>query len=87
MTKTIQEQLAEQPHTGDPQLVQYVGTVEAYDKWAEVCAGANARNNFSMQMKYAAIDTTDRFMTQMEISFNASTPLRCGLCFLNSWTE
>jgi hypothetical protein len=40
MTKTIQEQLAEKPHNGDPQPVQYIGTVEAYDKWAEVCSGA-----------------------------------------------
>jgi hypothetical protein len=35
--KTIQELLAEKPNDSDPQPVQYVGTVEAYDKWAEVC--------------------------------------------------
>jgi hypothetical protein len=35
--KTIQELLAEKPNDSDPQSVQYVGTVEAYDKWAEVC--------------------------------------------------
>lgn len=35
--KTIQEQLAEKANNADPQAVQYIGTVEAYDKWAEVC--------------------------------------------------
>lgn len=35
--KTIQEQLAEKTKNADPQPVQYIGTVEAYDKWAEVC--------------------------------------------------
>lgn len=35
MAKTIQEMLAEKAR-GDPQPVQYVDTVEAYDKWAEV---------------------------------------------------
>lgn len=35
MAKTIQEMLAEKA-SGDPQPVQYVDTVEAYDKWAEV---------------------------------------------------
>lgn len=34
--KTIQEQLAEKASHADPQPVQYIGTVEAYDKWAEV---------------------------------------------------
>ncbi|CEO59440.1 hypothetical protein PMG11_04115 [Penicillium brasilianum] len=34
--KTIQELLAEKPNNDDTQPVQYVGTVEAYDKWAEV---------------------------------------------------
>lgn len=37
--KTIQELLAEKASNNDPQPVQpvqYVGTVEAYDKWAEV---------------------------------------------------
>lgn len=34
--KTIQEQLAEKPSNGDTQPIQYVETVEAYDKWAEV---------------------------------------------------
>lgn len=34
--RTIQELLADKPSDDDPQPVQYVGTVEAYDKWAEV---------------------------------------------------
>ncbi|KAF3398532.1 putative methyltransferase [Penicillium rolfsii] len=34
--KTVQEILAEKPKDNDPQPVQYVGTVEAYNKWAEV---------------------------------------------------
>jgi hypothetical protein len=34
--KTIQELLAEKASNNDSQPVQYVGTVEAYDKWAEV---------------------------------------------------
>ncbi|KAJ5167031.1 methyltransferase [Penicillium canariense] len=34
--KTIEEILAERPNTDPSQLVQYVGTVEAYDKWAGV---------------------------------------------------
>lgn len=35
--KTIQEQLAEKANNVDPQPVQYIDTVEAYNKWAEVC--------------------------------------------------
>jgi hypothetical protein len=34
--KTIQELLAKKPNNDDAQPVQYLGTVEAYDKWAEV---------------------------------------------------
>lgn len=37
MMKTIQELLAEKPNENDTQPVQYIGTVEAYDKWAEAC--------------------------------------------------
>ncbi|KAJ5553441.1 hypothetical protein N7494_002819 [Penicillium frequentans] len=36
MSKTIQEMLAEKLNTEKNQPVEYVGTVEAYDKWAEV---------------------------------------------------
>lgn len=36
MSKTIQETLAEKLNTGQNQPVEYIGTVEAYDKWAEV---------------------------------------------------
>lgn len=36
MMKTIQEQLASKANTADPQPAQYISTVEAYDKWAEV---------------------------------------------------
>ena len=34
--ETIQELLAAKP-CGNPKQTQYVDTVEAYDKWAEVC--------------------------------------------------
>ncbi|KAJ6109311.1 hypothetical protein N7486_001545 [Penicillium sp. IBT 16267x] len=36
MSKTIQEMLAGKLRTGQNQPVEYIGTVEAYDKWAEV---------------------------------------------------
>lgn len=36
MGKTIQEMLADKRSHGDTQPVQYLDTVEAYDKWAEV---------------------------------------------------
>lgn len=35
--KTIQEQLAERPSL-DSQPTKYIDTVDAYDKWAEVCS-------------------------------------------------
>ncbi|KAJ5676963.1 uncharacterized protein N7477_002596 [Penicillium maclennaniae] len=47
MTKTIQDKLAEHSNSGDPQLFQYVGTVEAYDNWTKAGLEANDRNNFS----------------------------------------
>lgn len=34
--KTIQSMLAGKPNPQDTQQVEYVGTVEAYDKWAQV---------------------------------------------------
>lgn len=36
MSKTIQEMLAGKVNSGHDQPVEYMGTVEAYDKWAEV---------------------------------------------------
>lgn len=36
MSKTIQEMLAEKLNNEKNQPVEYIGTVEAYDKWAEV---------------------------------------------------
>lgn len=38
MAKTIQEMLADKTSHVDAQPVQYLDTVEAYDKWAEVRA-------------------------------------------------
>ncbi|KAJ5126989.1 hypothetical protein N7448_007768 [Penicillium atrosanguineum] len=84
MTKTIQEQLAEQPHTGDPQLVQYVGTVEAYDKWAEVYDTdgnfLQRLDTFEMRalLPHFLDRVTARFPTQPQSSPLKLVDLGCG---------